>query len=50
MFAGIVNDQCEGFKLGELSPDNFKWLLFIQGLMSLKDAEVRRRVLNKLEN
>ena len=49
-FTSIVNGQCEGFKLAELSPDNFKCLIFVQGLVSTKDAEIWRRVLNKLEN
>ena len=44
MFASIVNDQCEGFKLAELGPDNSKCPIFVQGLVS-KDAEIRR-VLN----
>ena len=49
-FASIVNYQWEGFKLVELSPDNFKCLIFVQGLVSTKDPEIKTRVLNKLEN
>ena len=49
-FASVVNNQCELFKLAELSPDNFECLRFVQGLVSTKDAKIRRRVLNKLEN
>ena len=49
-FASIVNDQCDGFKLTGLCSDNFKCLIFVQGLVSSKDTEIRRRVLNKLEN
>ena len=45
-----MNKWCEGFKLAELSPKNFKCLIFVQGLVSIKDAEIRRKVLNKLEN
>ena len=37
-------------KPGELSADNFKCRIFGQGLVSAKDAEIRRRVLSKLEN
>ena len=48
-FASTVNDQCEGFKLVELSPDSFKCLIFVQGLASTKYPEIRR-VLNKLGN
>ena len=36
IFARIVHNQCEGFKLVELSPDNFKCLIFVQGLVTTK--------------
>ena len=49
-FASVVNKNCDDFKLGELSVDNFKCLIFTQGLVLAKDAEIRRRVLSKLEN
>ena len=32
---------CDDFKQGELSVDNFKCLIFAQGLESTKDAEIR---------
>ena len=31
-YAIIVNKLCDDFKLEELSSDNFKWLIFVQGL------------------
>ena len=49
-FASVVNKNCDDFKLGELSADIFKCLIFAQGLVSAKDTEIRRRVLSKLEN
>ena len=49
-FASDVNKNWDDFKLGELSADNLKCLIFAQGLVSAKDAEIRRRVLSKLEN
>ena len=49
-FASVINKNCDDFKLGELSADNFKCLIFAQGLVSAKNAEIRRRVLSKLEN
>ena len=49
-FVIIVNNLCEGFKPAELSPDYFKCLISVHGLVSTKDAEIRRRALNKLEN
>ena len=49
-FASVVNKNCDDFKQGELSADNFKCLLFAQGLVLAKETEIRRRVLSKLEN
>ena len=49
-FASVINKNCNDFKLGKLSADNFKCLIFTQGLVSAKDAEIRHRVLSKLEN
>ena len=49
-FASIVNKNCDDFKLAELSPKNFKYLISCQRLVSNQVAEIRRRVLNKLEN
>ena len=40
-FASIINKNCDDFKLGELSADNFKCLIFAQGLVSAKDVEIR---------
>ena len=49
MFLCTQQEQ-EKFKLSELSANNFKCLIFVQCLVSNKDSEIRRRVLNKLEN
>ena len=49
-FAATVNDYCNDFKLADLTPDDFKCLIFAQGLVSAEDAEIRCRVLTKLEN
>ena len=49
-FASVVNKNCDDFKRGELSADNFKCLIFAQGLVSAKEAEIRRSVLSKLGN
>ena len=38
------------FIRSELSANNFKCLIFVQGLISANDAEIKCRVLNKLEN
>ena len=48
--AAVVNKHCDDFKLAELSADNFKCLIFVQGLVAAKDAEIRQRTLNKLQN
>ena len=49
-FTSVMNKHCNKFKLSELSVNNFKCLIFVQGLISAKDAEIRCRVTNKLEN
>ena len=41
-FAKVVNKNCDDFKQGELSADNFKCLIFAQGIVSAKDAEIRQ--------
>ena len=38
--ASVVNKDYDDFKLGEFSEDNFKCLIFAQGLVSAKDAEI----------
>lgn len=49
-YAGIVNRQCEEFDLANLTIDQFKALIFICGMQSSKEAEVRTRLLSKLES
>ena len=34
IFASVVNKNCDDFKLSELSANNFKCLIFVQGLVS----------------
>ena len=48
-YIGIINQECEMFKLNELTSNSFKCLIFVQGLTSKKDAEIRSRILTKLE-
>ena len=45
-----MNKLCNDVKLAELTANDFKGLVFAQGLVSSEDAEVRRRVLTKIEN
>ncbi|VDQ06000.1 unnamed protein product [Trichobilharzia regenti] len=46
---GIVNRTCELFKLKSLTEDQFGVLIFICGSLSLKFANIRIRLLNRLE-
>ena len=39
-FASVINKNCDDFKRGKLSADNFKCLIFTQGRVSAKDAEI----------
>lgn len=41
--AGVVNIKCEKFKLNEITPYLFKFLIFVQALTSNEDAEIRSR-------
>lgn len=48
-YTGIVNKQCEDFKLTEFSLEQFKCLIFVLGLKTTTDSEIRTRLLSKLE-
>ena len=44
-YAGRVNYECERFHLQTLTEDQFKYLIFIAGLHSPDDSEIRSRLL-----
>uniref|UniRef100_A0A914XGY3 DUF7083 domain-containing protein n=1 Tax=Plectus sambesii TaxID=2011161 RepID=A0A914XGY3_9BILA len=48
-YTGIVNKQCEQFKLSYLTIDQFKCLMFACGLQSTADANVRTKILHQME-
>ena len=48
-YAGIVNRESERFKLRSITDDQFKCLIFICGLQSPKDADIRTRLLSSIE-
>lgn len=45
-----VNKTCEEFKLSQLSNNQFKCLIFIMGLQSKSDLEIRTKLLAKLDS
>ena len=45
-----MNKHCNDIKSADLTADDFKCLIFAQGLVSAEDVEIRPRVLTKLEN
>lgn len=47
--ASLVNKQCENLQLGTLTADQFKCLIFVCGLTSPEDADVRTRALSTIE-
>lgn len=49
-YASRVNKQCEDFKLSELESDQFKTLMFVIGLRSSKDHDIRTKILSKIES
>ncbi|KFD67385.1 hypothetical protein M514_20421 [Trichuris suis] len=48
-YAGMVNRECDQFQLNALTEDQFKCLVFVSGLQSAIDSEIRLRLLNKME-
>ena len=46
---GLVNRECERFKLKSLTDDQFKSLILICSLQSPRLADIRTRLLNRLE-
>ncbi|KER31390.1 hypothetical protein T265_02308 [Opisthorchis viverrini] len=48
-FAGVVNRECERFKLSSMTENQFKCLIFLSGLQSSHDADIRTRLLNRIE-
>ncbi|XP_062557460.1 uncharacterized protein K02A2.6-like [Armigeres subalbatus] len=49
-YAATVNKRCEDFELNRITADQFKSLIFICGLRSSKEADIRTRLLSKLES
>lgn len=49
-YAGIVNRHCENFNISNITPDQFKSLIFVCGLQSHKYSDIRSRLLAKIEN
>nr|VZI34367.1 unnamed protein product [Spirometra erinaceieuropaei] len=48
-YAGIVNRECGRFQLGSLTENQFKCPIFICGLQSPKDADIRTRLLSRVQ-
>ncbi|XP_017475291.1 PREDICTED: uncharacterized protein K02A2.6-like, partial [Rhagoletis zephyria] len=48
-YAGMANRHCENFKLNSLRLDQFKCLIFIMGLKSQSDFDIRTKLLSKLD-
>nr|VZH95151.1 unnamed protein product [Spirometra erinaceieuropaei] len=48
-YAGLVNREYGRFQLGSLTEDQFKCLIFICDLQSPKDADIRTRLLSKVQ-
>nr|VZI02168.1 unnamed protein product [Spirometra erinaceieuropaei] len=48
-YAGIVHRACGRFRLGSLTEDQVTCLIFICGLQSPKDADIRTRLLSKVQ-
>lgn len=49
-YGGIVNKFCENSKLRDVSIEQFKCLVFVMGLKSHGDLDVRTKLLSKLDS
>lgn len=49
-YGRTVNKICEDFKLTELSTEQFKCLIFVMGLKSQSDLDIRTKLLTKLDS
>ncbi|XP_017469086.1 PREDICTED: uncharacterized protein K02A2.6-like [Rhagoletis zephyria] len=49
-YAARVNKLCENFSLRECTVDNFKCLMFVHGIQSVRDEELRARLLSMLDS
>ncbi|XP_062714013.1 uncharacterized protein K02A2.6-like [Aedes albopictus] len=48
-YANFVNKACEEFNVNTITPDQFKCLIFVAGLRSEKQKDIRTRLLAKME-
>ena len=48
-YAGIVNRECDQFKITSITDAQFKCLIFVCRLRSAEDADIRTRILSKIE-
>lgn len=48
-YCGLVNKACEDFDIKKITVDEFKCLIFIMGLRSNTDIEIRTKLLSKME-
>ncbi|XP_055604578.1 uncharacterized protein K02A2.6-like [Uranotaenia lowii] len=48
-YSAAVNRRCEEFNVGRTTVDQFKCLVFVCGLQSPDEAEIRMRLINRLE-
>lgn len=49
-YACVVNRQCEEFQLSKLTNNQFKCLMFVCGLNSSSDADIRTKLLSKMDS
>ncbi|XP_052562119.1 uncharacterized protein K02A2.6-like [Culex pipiens pallens] len=48
-YSATVNRRCEEFNIGATKADQFKCLVYVCGLQSPNDAEIRMRLINRME-
>ena len=49
-YGAFVNRNCDNFEFGKLKENTFKCLIFLRGLQTPEDAEIKARLLNILDS
>jgi len=49
-YAAQVNKKCEDFQISQITVDQFKCLIFVYGMRSPTDADIRTKLLNLIDS
>lgn len=49
-YAAQINKKCEKFQISQITANQFKCLIFVCGLRSSTDADIRTKLLNLIDS